>query len=92
MTDGWRNGPGRMWRSAENPTGSLDFVYTFRNPVTIRTVQLHQNSSGRRRSGSRHRWTRQTYAPLAELELPEKGKFHANFAYALKTDLDARAR
>ena len=38
LTDGWRNGPGRMWRSAENPSGPLDFVYTFENPVTIRTV------------------------------------------------------
>src|SRR5207245_2668113 len=43
LTDGWRHGKGHTWRSAENPAGPLEFVYSFTDPVTIHTVQLHQN-------------------------------------------------
>jgi hypothetical protein len=92
LTDGWRNGPGRTWRSSANPTGPLDFVYSFARPVTVRSVQLHQEPS----------WPAKdvevlvsaddrTYTSLCKLELPQKGKPNANFAFAMKTGLSARA-
>ncbi|PYV09463.1 MAG: hypothetical protein DMG07_23160, partial [Acidobacteria bacterium] len=43
LTDGWRFGPAHAWQSAENPRAPLEFVYSFAGPVTIRTVQVHQN-------------------------------------------------
>ena len=93
LTDGWRNGPGRMWRSAENPAGPLEFVYTFENPVTIQTVQLHQNSEWpAKQVGLSVSLDGQTYGSLVDLELPERGKPDPNFAYALKTELAGRAR
>jgi len=93
LTDGWRNGPGRMWRSVENPAGPLEFVYAFENPVKIRTVQLHQNPEWpAKQVGLAASLDGQTYAPLVDLELPEQGKPNANFAFALKTELAAPAR
>jgi hypothetical protein len=43
LTDGWRNGEGKMWKSAASPRGPLEIVYDFARPVTINTVQLHQH-------------------------------------------------
>ena len=43
LTDGWRHGEGRMWRSQENPSGPQEFTYSFESEVTVDTVQLHQN-------------------------------------------------
>jgi hypothetical protein len=92
LTDGWRHGPGHTWRSAENPAGPLEFVYAFTKPVTVRSVQLHQNPDWPARdvevlvSADDSRYT-----SLCKLQLPEKGKPNANFAFALKTGLSARA-
>lgn len=43
LTDGWRFGPGKAWRSAPNPTGPLEFEYAFDTPITVKVVQVHQN-------------------------------------------------
>ena len=88
LTDGWRHGKGKMWRSSENPTGPLDFVYRFENPVTVETIQAHQNPQ----------WpTKQVefstsldgefFTPLCELILPEQGEPNDNFAFDLETGL-----
>jgi hypothetical protein len=93
LTDGWRHGKGHMWRSAANSTEPLEFVYAFKDPVTIRTVQLHQNPE----------WPAKnvevltspddrSYKSLLKKVLPEKGTPNANFAYTLDTGLAAKAR
>jgi hypothetical protein len=92
LTDGWRHGKGRMWRSGANPTGPLDFVYSFKDPVIIRAVQLHQNPDWPAKDvevlvsadGS-------SYSSLLKQVLPEKGVPNANFAFTLDTGLSARA-
>lgn len=92
LTDGWRHGKGKMWRSADNPTGPLDFVYSFKDPVTIRAVQLHQNPD----------WPAKdvevlvsqdgtAFTSLCKNVLPEKGVPNANFAFSLDTGLSAKA-
>jgi hypothetical protein len=44
LTDGWRHGQDRSWKSAPNPNGPLEFVYAFQTPVTVQTIQLHQHA------------------------------------------------
>jgi hypothetical protein len=92
LTDGWRHGPGRMWKSGPNPAGALEFVYAFQNPVTIRAVQLHQNPE----------WASKdievlvsedgkTFTSLRKKVLPEKGVPNANFAFTFDEGLSAKA-
>jgi hypothetical protein len=92
LTDGWRHGRGKTWRSAANPAQPLDFVYAFSNPVTIQSVQLHQNPE----------WPAKdvevlvsndgkTFDPLLQKQLPEKGTPNANFAFTLDGGLSAAA-
>jgi hypothetical protein len=82
-----------MWRSDPSPASPLEFVYAFDRPVTIHTVQLHQNpdwpakdvqvmvsADGR------------TYSSLVTRVLPERGEPNANFAFTIDTGLSAGAR
>ena len=93
LTDGWRHGMNRTWRSEENPDGPLKFVYEFDNLVTINAIQLHQNPN----------WPAKeveclvssdgkTYSSISRSTLPEKGTPNANFAFTLKTGLSAKAK
>lgn len=41
LTDGYRNGAGREWQSATNPSGPQDFVYAFTDPVILKSVTVH---------------------------------------------------
>lgn len=92
LTDGWRHGPGKVWRSAANPADPLELVYSFKDPVTIRAVQLHQNPDWPAKDvevqvsqdGS-------SYTSLVKNVLPEKGVPNANFAFTLDTGLNAKA-
>lgn len=92
LTDGWRHGAGHTWRSALNPADALEFVYGFKDAVTVRAVQLHQNPE----------WPAKDvevlvsaddkeYTPLVAKLLPEAGVPDANFAFALATGLAAKA-
>jgi hypothetical protein len=92
LTDGWRHGKGRAWHSAEKPSGPQEFVWTFERPVTIHTVQLHQNPE----------WPAKdvevlaaadgkTFTPLVKKVLPEKGTPNDNWAYTLDQKLKAPA-
>ena len=93
LTDGWRHGPGRQWKSAAQPAGSVEFVYGFAKPVTIAAVQLHQNSEWPSRevevlvSAEGQEWQ-----PLLQKTLPAKSPFGANFAFVLERGLSAAAR
>lgn len=92
LTDGWRHGKDRAWRSAANPTSPLEFVWSFERPVTIETVQLHQNPD----------WPAKdvevliatdgtTFTPLLKRVLPEKGIPTNNWAFTFDTKLKAPA-
>ena len=93
MTNGWRHGTGRMWRSVKDSVGPLDFIYRFTTPVVINTVQLHQNPD----------WPAKnvqvlvssdgvSYTPLLEKVLPEKGVPNVNFAFTVDASLSAEAQ
>jgi hypothetical protein len=45
LTDGWRFGPGREWRSAPQPTGPQVFEYSFERPVTVTSVNVMNSPS-----------------------------------------------
>jgi hypothetical protein len=93
LTDGWRFGPGRAWRSEPNPAAPLEFVYSFAAPVTIRTVQVHQNPEWPSRDVEISvSIDGRAYARLVRLTLPEKGKPNANFGFAVERGLSAPAR
>ena len=92
LTDGWRNGEGRAWRSAENPNAPQEFVYSFSDPVTIETVQLHNNPD----------WPGKDVELLASVDgrsyeligrsvVPEKGELGDNFAFGLIDGLSGRS-
>jgi hypothetical protein len=92
LTDGWRHGKDRAWRSAAKPTSPLEFVWTFERAVTIQAVQLHQNPEWPAkdvevlvaRDGK-------SFAPLVKRVLPEKGVPNANWAFTLDSKLAAPA-
>ena len=93
LTDGWRHGEGRGWHSAANPTAPLEFVYAFENPVTIKKVQLHQNSE----------WPAKEvellvsadgkeYSSALKKVLPQSGEPNANFGFTLDVGLSLECR
>lgn len=92
LTDGWRHGAGRMWRSADNPAGPLDFVYALKDPVVIRAVQLHQNPEWPAKEVEVLVSTDgKEYASLLKRVLPEKGVPNANFGFTFDEKLSAKA-
>ena len=93
LTDGWRHGTGRTWRSGSRPSGPQEFVFALDGEVTVKTVQVHQNPEwpGKEVEVLASEDDRQ-YALVATLTLPEEAKNGPNFAFALKTGLAAKAR
>jgi hypothetical protein len=93
LTDGWRHGPGRMWQSAADHHGPLEFVYEFANPVTVQSVQIHQHPDRPSREvevsvsedGS-------TWHSVLHGELPQSSPFGPNHAFLLQRGLNAPAR
>lgn len=92
LTDGWRHGKDRAWRSAKDPKSPQEFVYQFAKPVTIRTVQLHQHPEWPCKdveiSTSEDG---QTFTPLGTRTLPETAPLGPNFAFLLERNLDRKA-
>lgn len=43
LTDGFRTGAGRTWRSAPSPKAPLEIEYELERPVVVERVQLQQN-------------------------------------------------
>lgn len=92
LTDGWRHGEGRTWRSAENPSGPLEFVYAFQDPVTVETIQAHQNPEWPSRELEISVSTDgEAFNPVCRMTLPEAGEPNDNFAFGLKTGLTVEA-
>jgi hypothetical protein len=93
LTDGWRNGEGKTWKSESSPQGPVEITYALDRPVTIDAVQIHQNPDWPSRDvevlvsedGT-------TYTPLTQGEVPEAATAGSNFAFLLKRGLAATAR
>jgi len=92
LTDGWRHGEGKTWKSAANPTVPQEFVFEFAAPVTIDKVQLHQHPTAPSReievltSRDGKQW-----APLVRGEIPESHPHGFNYCFLLKKKLHAQA-
>ncbi|HKB41608.1 MAG TPA: hypothetical protein VKD72_34610 [Gemmataceae bacterium] len=93
LTDGWRNGKGRTWHSAANPSGAQEFVWSFERPVTLTTVQLHQDPD----------WPAKdvevlttpdgkTFTSVLKRTLPDKAPSGPNFAFTVDRKLSVKAR
>jgi hypothetical protein len=93
LTDGWRNGPDRMWVSTANPAAPLEFIYDFVRPVTIHAVQVHQHADWPSRAIEILTSTDagQTWSPPASAELPESSPHGPNFAFYLQRKLSTPA-
>lgn len=93
LTDGWRYGEGRAWRSAPNPTAPFEITYELANPVTVKTIQLHQHPDYPSRdvevllSSDGSSWR-----SVLTGEMPESAPSGPNFAYLNVTDLKEPAR
>jgi hypothetical protein len=92
LTDGWRHGKDRSWRSAKNPKSPQEFVYQLAKPSTIRTVQIHQHAE----------WPAievevatsadgQSWSPLVTKTVPKNEPQEQNFAFLLERNLDRKA-
>lgn len=92
LTDGWRHGKDRSWRSAKDPKSPQEFLYLFAGPVTIKTIQLHQHAE----------WPSKdvevltsedgvTWTPLVTKSLPENSPGGPNFAFLIERNLNRKA-
>ena len=93
LTDGWRNGPGRVWRSVENPTAPQEFVFAFDTSVDIESLQVHNNPDWPGKnvevlvSEDGH-----SYERVGTYVLPEKGEPSDNFAFVQAEGISTAAR
>ncbi len=93
LTDGWRHGKGRMWKSAADPAVPQEFTWSFERPVTIQTVQIHQNPEWPGRevevlvSDDGQNWN-----SILRRTLPKNTPNGPNFASVLESGLSAPAR
>jgi hypothetical protein len=93
LTDGWRFGPLRTWRSAPNPVAPLEITYEFALPVTVDVIQIHQDPDYPSRdievevTNDGMTWTN-----VFTGTLPDVSVNGPNFLHVLKRDLNAPAK
>jgi len=93
LTDGWRHGDGKMWKSEFRPTQPLEFLYRFEQPVVIEKVQLHQHPDWPSKSVEvQVSMDGQDWNTIVEAELAEKHPHGANYNFLLKKGLAVPAR
>lgn len=93
LTDGWRNGPGKMWRSAPSPQAPMEIVYDFAQLVTVDRVQLHQHADSPSKDVEVLASTDGvTWTTIVQDVVPEAAEAGPNFAYLLAKDLGTPAR
>lgn len=93
LTDGWRFGDGRSWRSAAKPSAPQEFKYELARPVKVQALQIHQHPEWPSRdievavSDDGTSWK-----TLLADELPTSAPGGPNFNYLYKGELSASAR
>ncbi len=93
LQDGWRHGEGKSWQSAAKPQGPLELTYEFASPVTVQSVQVHQNLQWPSReievlvSEDGKDWK-----SLMKKELPKTSPHGPNHTFVLQRKLNAPAR
>lgn len=99
LTDGWRHGRNKMWKSAADPSSPQEFVYELnvgmRSPaaVTLQTIQLHQNPEWPARDVEVLVSTDgESFASLLKTRMEEHSVPNANFAFTIARDLSTTAR
>lgn len=89
LTDGWRYGASRQWRSAANPTTPQEIVYELAQPITISRLQIHQNPDWPAKeievlvSADGVNWAPLSGTPDLPSIMPVVGRSGPNFAYFL---------
>lgn len=92
LTDGWRNGKDKMWRTAPNPAGPHTFIYAFGKPVTIQTVQVHNHTEWPSKEVEfLTSMDNKEFKPLITQTLPDKHQHGPNWLFAVNRGLSARA-
>jgi hypothetical protein len=92
LTDGWRHGKDRTWRSAEKPSGPQEFTWSFARPVTLTAVQLHQDPEWPAKEVEVLTTSDgKTFTPLFKKAMPEKAPQGPNYAYLLERGLSVKA-
>lgn len=84
LTDGWRNGEGHTWKSAESPSKPQDIVYVLDNPVSVDAVQIHQNPEWPAKKIEVSTSTDgRVWSLVTQAKLPRTHKQGPNFAFVL---------
>lgn len=85
LTDGWRHGDGREWRSAAAPRESQVFVWRFPQAVDLRALQVHQaRRFPAREVAASVSADGQVWSPLGRFVLPRESAVSPNHAYHLE--------
>jgi hypothetical protein len=93
LTDGWRFGEGRDWKTPPYPAGPQELVYELAHPVSVRTVQLHQHSSfPAKRVEVLVSEDGQSWTAVLERSMKASAIGGANFNFVMEQGLDVRAR
>jgi hypothetical protein len=83
LTDGWRWGEGRAWRSPPDPVGPVTLRWTLPREVVVDQVQLHNHPEWPSTEVEvRVSTDGSTWTPLAETLVPASSPHGPNFAFA----------
>ena len=93
LTDGWRNGAGRMWRSPPNPKDPVEITWELASPVTIERAQIHQHTDFPSRQVSLSASDDgKVWKTISSAELPRTAKTGPNFAFHVDRNMKVTAR
>lgn len=82
LTDGWRHGDDREWHSGPSPRGPQAFVWTFPQPVSLQTLQVHQALRYPARDLAAYVSSDGvSWKPLSRFSLPRQSAVSANHTY-----------
>jgi hypothetical protein len=92
LTDGWRHGKDRCWRSAANPSTPQEFAWSFAKPVTINAIQVHQDPDWPAKDVEVLATTDgKTFKSVLKRMLPEKAVHGPIFCFSIDRGLSIKA-